>query len=308
MSEPVFRPIVRENGRLDPSSFEAMDDSWIEGWLRARLSGSDHYFPIDTRWDEDPERFVINLLRDAGTLHPAAAAIGRAVLRLLDEAQRSSRQARAEASSASLRSQAPAYLNALFGLCRGVRIEQTFSWFRDELAEIARDPDAARLRWGGLRRVREILFAAVVQAPGWPRAASFGAWSALLRVPEFSTLALAGLGRTFEQRLPYLADWWRHCPPDLIDRELEYMVECALDREELILALLDQTPSLPRKLRAAIVSALEAMGTEIVEMAPLPAMEEGTDRAVVMPAAVSAAVFRALYKAAWRKKFLVENP
>jgi hypothetical protein len=247
MSESVFRPIAREDGTLDPSSIERMGEDWMEGWLRARFSGSDRYLPIDTRTGEDPEALVVGLLRHAGAAHPVTTAVGRVVLRLLDEARR-------------LAPQSPQWLSPLLRLCQQVRVDQAFSWFHEELQSIAQDAEAAHRRWSNPRAVRDILFAAVVQAPGRPGSSPMEAWLALLPKPESSSLALAGLGATFEQKLPYLADWWRHCPPERRSRELGYLIYRALDQDEPIATLLNQAPTLPFGLRKAIDQELQAQG------------------------------------------------
>lgn len=263
MSEPTFRPIFRDNGRLDPAAFEVMGDHWLEQWLRARLSGSDPHFPIDTRWDEDPEGLVVALLRDAGAVHPASTAIGRAVLRLLDEARRLVRREDIVAGAPAPNGNVPEYFDSLLGLCQQVRMGQTLSWFREELQEIARDPQAAQRRWGDLETVREILFAAVVQAPARTTSEAHESWTTLLRQPEFTSLALVALGKTLEQKLPYLAQWWSACPPDWRSRELKYMIGRAVDRDEPMGFLLAGA-SLPSDLRQAIEREARSHGDPVV--------------------------------------------
>lgn len=279
MSEPAFRPLVREDGRLDPATFEHMGEAWIERWLRERLSGSDPYFPIDTRSDEDSEAFVVGLLREAGYSHPAVAAIGRAILTLLSEARRHPLPP-------------PPYLPSLLRLCQKVHLELTFSWFREQLEAIARDSATARERWGGLRAVREILFAAVVQAPARTSGAALEAWSTLLRAPEFSSMALAALGTSLEQKLPYLAEWWRHCSPERRDRELSYMVGRAIERDEVPAYPQIRTPPLPLDLREALEREFRAQGAPIlVERSPRQ----------------SEAVPSALIKAGLRREYLLDQ-
>lgn len=249
MSETVFQPLLREDGSLDPASFERMGDSWIESWLRERLSGRDPHFPVDIRAGEDSEAFVVGLLRQAGPVHLATLAISRSVLRLLDEARR-------------FAPQALPWLIPLLRLCQQVRLDLVFSWFREELQAIASDSDAARQRWGDLRVIRDILLAAVLQAPGRSPSPALGAWQMLLKIPEFSSLALAALGSSFEQKLPYLEDWWNHCPPDRRGRELKYLIYRALDQEEPIYFLLTQVPFLPTDLCEAIDQELQAQGAQ----------------------------------------------
>jgi hypothetical protein len=260
MSKPVFRPTTREDGTLDPSCIERMGEDWIEGWLRARFSGSDRFLPIDTRTGEDPEALVIGLLRHAGASHPVTAAVGRVVLRLLDEARR-------------LAPQSPPWWSPLLRLCQQVRIDQAFSWFHEELQRIASDAEAAHRRWSNPRTVRDILFAAVVQAPGRAGSSTLEAWLALLQRPESSSLALAGLGASFEQKLPYLADWWRYCPPEKRSRELGYLIYRALDQDEPLATLLNQAPTLPLDLREAIDLELQAQGAQ-----PAFAEQRGSQR------------------------------
>jgi len=249
MSETVFQSLVREDGSLDPASFERMGDSWIESWLRERLSGRDSHFPVDIRAGEDPEAFVVGFLRQAGPAHPATLAVSRSVLRLLDEARR-------------FEPQTPPWLIPLLRLCQQVRLDLVFSWFREELQVIASDSDAARQRWGDLRVVRDILLAAVLQAPGRSPSPAVEAWQVLLKTADFSSLALAALGSSFEQKLPYLAAWWNHCPPDRRGRELKYLVYRALDQEEPIYILLTQVPSFPSDLCEAIDQELQAQGAQ----------------------------------------------
>lgn len=277
MSESVFRPIIREDGTLDPSSIERMGEDWIEGWLRARLGGSDRYLPIDTRTGEDPEALVVGILRHAGAAHPAAIAVGRVALRLLDEARR-------------LAPQSPQWLSVLLRLCQQVRVDQAFSWFHEELQSIAQDAEAAHRRWGNPRTVRDILLAAVVQAPGRPGSSALEAWLALLSKPESSSLALAGLGASFEQKLPYLADWWRHCPPERRNRELGYLIYRALDQDEPIATIMNQAPELPFDLRETIDQELQVQGARPVFTAQSSAKAEskalidaGLDRRFLLP-------------------------
>ncbi len=249
MSEAVFQPLVREDGSLDPVSFERMGDSWIESWLRERLSGRDPHFPVDIRAGEDPEAFVVGLLRQAGPVQLATLAISRSVLRLLDEARR-------------FAPQTPPWLIPLLRLCQQVRLDLVFSWFREELQAIASDSDAARQRWGDLRVIRGILLAAVLQAPGRSPSPALEAWQMLLKTAEFSSLALAALGSSFEQKLLYLTDWWNHCPPDRKGRELKYLIYRALEQQEPIYILLTQVHSLPPDLCEAIDQELQAQGAQ----------------------------------------------
>jgi len=249
MKEEAFHSIVRADGSLDPSCFERMGEEWIESWLRNHLSGSDPYFPIDTRTGEDPESFVVGLLRQAGATHPAAASIARVVLRLLDEARR-------------LAPQVPSWLSPLLRLCQQVHLDLTFSWFHEELQATARDPEAAQQRWADLQTLREILVAAVAQAPGRPHSSPRGSWLVLLRKPDFCSLALAGLGASFEQKLPFLADWWRSCPPERRRRELSYLIYRAVDQEEPLTSFLGKALSFPSNLREAIDQELHAQGAQ----------------------------------------------
>jgi TIR domain-containing protein len=249
VSEPVFQPLVRNDGSLDPASFERMGDSWIERWLEERLSSRDPHFPVDIRAGEDPEAFVVGLLRQAGPVHSATLAISRSVLRLLDEARR-------------LAPRTPPWLSPLLRICQQVRLDLVFSWFREELQTIASDSDAARQRWGDPRTIRDILLAAALQVPGRSPSPAIGAWLALLKTADFSSLALAGLGSSFEQKLPYLADWWTHCPPDRRGRELKYLIYRALDQEEPIHVLLMQAPTFPPDLCEAIDQELQAQGAQ----------------------------------------------
>lgn len=251
MSSPVFRPAFRTDGTLDPECLERAGDRWLTGWLRDRLSGIDPWFPIDARYDEDPEALVIDVVRREGPDHPASVAISRTARTLLDEAR---------AAAPEL----PRFFPSLLHLCRRVRLHVTASWFLEELAATARDPAAAERRWGSVDRVKEILFAGLEQAPGRLGPPAKESWERLLDVPSFATLGLLGLGSSLRQRMPYLARWWRACPEEDRRRELRYMVYQAVAKEGEagVQDFLSESPFLPHDLKQALDQELAANGAK----------------------------------------------
>jgi len=210
-----FRPTVRKDGTLDPACFLQAGLRWVKQWLEARLSGSDPYFPIDTRYDEDPEAFVASILRDAGTDSPGAAILCRAALQLLDRAR-------------DLAPRVPPYFKSLLRLCQRLSLPQAASWFTEELATLAGDPDAADRRWGGYDHAKEIVYAALVQTPGLPTAASHESWLALMKTPRYATLALLGAGTSLREKALHLREWWHSCPATDRERDLDQMIFTAL--------------------------------------------------------------------------------
>jgi len=236
--------------------FEQAGLRWVKQWLEARLAGSDPYFPLDTRTDEDPEAFVVAVLRDAGFQHPASELISRAVLDLLDR-------------SRSMAPRKPAYFEALIGLCQRVVLPQAGTWFTEAIEQLAQVTEDFERRWGGPERVREIVFAAIVQAPGLPPAASRQSWLRLMSIPRYATLALLGLGGSFEDRLKHLTDWWASCAAEERDRELNQMMFSALKthagqdgRDSVQDILRSGGWSYPRPLKEAINRALRENGAD----------------------------------------------
>jgi hypothetical protein len=246
MTEPTFQLRLRADGRLDPESLERMGPDRLTSWMRERLSGYDPWLPLDRRSDEDPETLIVGLVRDLGSGHPLVPLLGRAARHLLDEIL----------SAPS----PPPYLASLLRLCQQVALPPTGSWFTAELKELAQKPEVLADWPPGL--ADEVLFAALRQSPGWPGSPARSTWEALLRRPESATFALSALGTSLQQQVPHLAVWWRACPRDERDRELEQLVFEAVTVEgpEAARILLAQAPSLPPDLKSAIDRELRAQG------------------------------------------------
>ena len=209
--------------------------------------------PLDKRVDEDPDALVVGLLRDAGLAHPASSLISKAILSLLDQ------------SAKSAPDLPPFFVNTM-RLCQQVRLPDTSTWFTDQLAQIAKAPARAEKRWGGIERTKEILYAGAVQAPGLPSAASGKAWQALLKIPQYATLALAGLCRSFEDQVTHMKAWSRTCPTAERDLELNQMLFTALkaDGERTVLVILKSLgSSFPSDLKEAINRALRENGSRV---------------------------------------------
>jgi len=275
MSALDFRPIYREDGSLDPQCLEDAGRHWIRGWLERRFSGSDPYFPIDRRGDEDPEALVVHILQQAGSSHPLTISVSEVLLALLDEARKAAPDV-------------PVSFSPVLNVCQLVRLPATSSWFTEELAALARSPESAESRWGQFEVTKEIVYAAAVQCPGLPRAASYPSWLSLLYVPRYATLALLGLGQTFEQTLPFLETWWRTCVPEERQRELDHLFFMALkDRgEPTVHSLLAATSAgWPHVLEDAVNSALLRSGGSkaFLESSPLGIAGFGTEKTRIYP-------------------------
>jgi hypothetical protein len=244
-----FIPTLREDGTFDPDSLERAGLRWVTAWLKGRLSGRDPYLPIDRRGGEDPEALVVAILRDAGTAHPATELIARALLALLDEAR-------------TCAPEIPSYLKPALRICQQVRLPQASSWFTEELKKLANDPETLEARWGE-KVVREILYAASLQSPGLPQAASHESWLALLMVPRYATLAWAGLGSSFRQQLVHITIWWQSCPAAKRKAEIDHFVFMGLKTEsdEVTRRLLISAGALwPQDLKSAINVAFRRQG------------------------------------------------
>jgi hypothetical protein len=253
MTAPEFQPVYREDGSLDPQCLEDAGRHWLRKWLEGRFSGRDRFFGIDRRTDEDPEALVVHLLQEAGTAHPVTLSISEVLLSLLDQA----RQAAPDLP--------PFFLPAL-KVCQQVRLPATASWFNEELAALARGLEAEEARWGGFPIAKEIVYAAIIQSPGMFRAAS---WLLLLKVPRYATLALLGLGQTFEQRLPLLGAWWTSCPAVERQRELDHLVFMALRelgerKVRSLLATQSRADAWTPRMRVELDSALLRSGGQAV--------------------------------------------
>jgi len=261
-----FKPRLREDGTFDPNCLEEAGLRWVKDWLRSRLGGRDPWFPIDGRYEEAPEDLIVSILRDAGVVHPGSVLISRAVLELLDEAR-------------ALVSKTPESLDSLLNVCGQVRLPQTSSRFAEELAAIASNPDLLEARWGGCARVKAIVQAAILQAPGIGESTSRKSWLSLLAVPRFATLAWLGLGQSFGLRLAHLQDWWRACPEERRQAEVDHLIFMGLKTEgetavrtSLEISIL----SWPEDLRAAINQSLKSNGLD--ELMSFADFEEGLQR------------------------------
>jgi putative nucleotidyltransferase with HDIG domain len=239
-----FTVELSQDGSLDPVSLAQMGERWVLTWLRERLSGNDPHLPLDRRSGEDPDALVVGLLRSAGPLDPASRLVGRAAARLLEAAG-------AEAT-------APAFLGPLLRLCQQVRLPDTEPWFGTFVEQLAHDHNAVEVRWGG-KWIDEILYGAIMQAPGVSSSAVRPAWLELLSSPRYTTQALMTLGSWFEAELEHLATWWQACPEAERGRELWQTISRAVKLEggdrvrELLSA---QWADLPQDLLDAINDAL----------------------------------------------------
>jgi hypothetical protein len=246
MTTPEFRPIYREDGSLDPQCLEDAGRHWLRKWLEGRFSGRDPFFVIDRRSDEDPEALVVHILQEAGTAHPVTLSISEVLLSLLDHAR-------------EVAPDLPSFFFPTLKVCQQVRLPATVSWFNEELAALAHGPEGVEAHWGGFPITKEIVYASVTQLSGLSRAVSYPSWLMLLKIPRYATLALLGLGPTFEQELPWLETWWKSCPSGERQRELDHVFFMALKErgERRVRTMLAaQSNSWPRKLKAAVDSAL----------------------------------------------------
>ena len=253
MKKKEFKLTFRDDGTIDPECIEQAGLRWVKTWLARRLSGDDPFLPLDKRVDEDPDALVVGLLRDAGLAHPASSLVSKAILSLLDQ-------------SAKRAPDMPPFFSNTLRLCQQVRIPDTSTWFTGQLAQIAKAPVHAEKQWGGVERTKEIIYAAAVQSPGLPSAASKKTWQALLKIPRYTTLALAGLCRSFEDQVAHMKTWWRTCPAEERLLELNQMLFTAIktDAEQTVLAILKSSgASFPTDLKEAINRALRESGSRI---------------------------------------------
>lgn len=253
MKQKAFKLTFRDDGTVDPDCIEQAGLRWVKTWLARRLSGEDPFVPLDQRVDEDPDALVVGLLRDAGLAHPASSLISKAILSFLDQAAKNAPDV-------------PPFFANTMRLCQLVRLPDTSTWFADHLARIANAPARAEKRWGGIEKTKEILYAGAVQAPGLPSAASRKAWQALLKIPQYATLALAGLSRSFEDQVAHMKTWWRTCSAEERELELNQMVFTGLktESEKAVLAILKSSgESFPTDLKEAINRALRENGSRV---------------------------------------------
>jgi hypothetical protein len=250
-----------KGGRIDPDALGSAGLRVVRPWLRERLSGRDPHQPIDVRTSEDPDAFVVGMLREVGPGHPAFDVIARAVLGLLDEA----------AGGAAV---VPVYFGSLLRICQQVRLPLVSTWFAEELGKLSRGTDELKhreARWGGYETVKEIVYAAIIQSPGLVEAASRPAWERLLDEPRYATLAFVALSRTFPDQVRHLGKWWTACQIDERDRELEQILDSALrdEGEARARALLGQHgASLTRELQRAIDAILRRLGSSEAFVTP----------------------------------------
>ena len=201
----VRRPKISLEGRLDPSALADLGERWILSWLRDRLAGNDPYCPLDRRVDEGPDTKVVALLRSAGPLHPASRAIGRASLRLLEEA-------------ATQSAEPTAFFISLLRVCQRVTLPDVESWFSKFVGELAEHPQRTESQWG--QATKEILYAALQQLRGALGSRVHASWQRLLSYPEYTTLSLIALSPSFKEEVEHLSAWWDACPAGDRHREL----------------------------------------------------------------------------------------
>lgn len=234
------KPVSRwREGRLDPDWLGQAGLRFVEGWLRERLEGRDPYQPIDQRVDEDPEAFVVQLLKDVGAQHASFTAISASVLSLLDAAKKKAKP--------------PAYFQRLLRLCQLVPLPHVQAWFDDEVRLIA---NGKHSRWNE-GTCQSILYAATMQQAGAKES-----WLILLAQPAYSTLALLSLGRTFRERLEYLRPWWVSTDGTARDLELDQILRTGL-RElgtGLLKVLTDARDEFPDELWVAVEGCLREQG------------------------------------------------
>lgn len=248
-----FTAELSQDGSLDPGSLAKMGERWVLTWLRERLSGNDPYLPLDRRSGEDPDALVVGLLRLAGPLDPASRLLGRAASRLLEEASEQAEKP-------------PAFLGPLMRMCQQVRLPDTEPWFGAFLEALAHDRNAVEVRWNG-QWLGEILYGAIVQAPGNSSQAVHAAWLELLRYPRYTTQALIALGSSFEAEIKHLPTWWQACPAAERGRELWRTLSRAvkLEGEDRVRELLSaEWFDLPRNLRDVINGVLARLEIETV--------------------------------------------
>jgi hypothetical protein len=253
MKQKQFKLAFRADGTIDPECIEQAGLRWVKTWLARRLSGDDPFVPLDERVDEDPEALVVGLLRAAGLAHPACSLVSKAILSFLDQ-------------SAKRAPDVPPFFSNTLRLCQQVRIPDSSPWFTEQLAQIVNAPVRVEKRWGGVERTKEIVYAGAVQSPGLPSAASKKAWQALLKVPQYATLALAGLCRSFEDQVAHMKSWWRTCPAEERELELNQMLFTALktESEKAVLAILKSAgESFPPDLKEAVNRSLRENGARI---------------------------------------------
>jgi hypothetical protein len=253
VSQETFWPSLREDGTFNPDCLKEAGQRWVTTWLKSRLSGHDPYYPIDKRGDEAPSSLIVSILRDAGTTHPSTALIGRGILDLLDEARK-------------LAPEIPPYLKPALEISQRVWLPSTSIWFTEELRGLAADPEAAEERWG-TRLVKEILHGAIRQSPGLKQAASHASWQAILKVPPYATLAWMGLAQSFDASLDYIEDWWKACPVDRRQAEIDQFVFTGLKTEgsgQVREFLRCRSESWSADIQAAVDSALEKNGIKRV--------------------------------------------
>jgi hypothetical protein len=240
-----------KDGQIDPDWLGSAGLRFVRTWLHDRLSGSDPHQPIDVRTDEDPDAFVVGLLREVGAHHPAFEVIARASLDLLDQAVRALPAV-------------PPYFGSLLRICQQVRLPQVSTWFAAELeALVGASPLPREERWGGYEVTKEIAYAAVVQSPGLVGTASRAAWERLLDEPRYTTIAFLALSQTFPDQAQHLARWWAACNVDERARELEQILVSALAAEgdaRVRAVLREQAMGHPVELKLAVDRTLRRLG------------------------------------------------
>jgi hypothetical protein len=158
-----------------------------------------------------------------------------------------------------------AFWPVLLRLCQRIRIPKSSTWFAEEIKSLASDRQAAEERWGGYEQIKEIVFAATVQAPGLPTSASRASWSSLMEEPRYSTLALLGLSQSFQDQVSNLKAWWVSSLVGERQQELNQMVFTALRTEgeaSVLSVLKSAASSLPSDLKDSIDANLQQHGAK----------------------------------------------
>jgi hypothetical protein len=230
-------------------------DRVIEAWLAGRLAGRDARFPLDVRYDEDPECLLVNALNRLGRADEGYQRVERCVARLL--------------ATCSCDPPIP-YCENLLRLCQQVTFPSTRSWFAVELGKLV-TADAEIGGWQSEALATEFLFAAKRQTPAASDPRVREAWGRLLDRTWSSSIALLALGFGFAAWAPYLVQWWNHTRQDTRAVELEDLVEYAvrIEGSDHVTEDLNRlVGSLPVELSEALVAASAIQGIYLAAQHP----------------------------------------
>ncbi|MCX7049794.1 MAG: hypothetical protein NTX50_30470 [Candidatus Sumerlaeota bacterium] len=253
-----FRIRLNPDGTLNPDCIQEAGQVWVKHWLQERLSGFDPYFPIDHRYGGDPEALVAAFLRDMGSGHVSFELISRVVLDLLKSA-----------FSIERKKKAAPWLENTLRLCQQVVLPMTKDWFVNQLKSLSENPAQYEKSHGGYEISKEILYAAIRQAPGIEGSSTRVCWERLLDETKYASLALAGLFLDFPGKLTYLKRWWK-AGAKTPEQELDYMIYSALrsdpDKEKIRRAIAEakRQYQYPEDLVEQINKALQSNGINAV--------------------------------------------